>query len=472
MTAAALVTGNFTALTGVTVATNPAGLAISVDGTAYTAPQTFLWAPGSNHTVAVSSPLSGPAGTRYVWSNWSDGGALSHGVVAPASPATYTASFTTQYLLTLAASPGAGGTLTPSPASPGGDGYYTSGTSVQVTASANSGYQFGSFSGALTGLTNPQTVNMTAVSSVTGTFSVVLTGTPLAVAAIPASGSGSGSTFTYTFAHPNGWQSLNVVNVLIGSFLDGRHACYVAYVVPTATLLLVNDAGDAAGPFAGTVVLSDPTVIANSQCGARLISAAGNGTTLTLTLQMTFPGSFSGNRLVYAAARDRAENNSGWQPLGVWQVPGSPAGVITAAGLSPAHGSGLAQTFTATFTDTKGTFDIGVVNLLINNFIDGRHGCYLAYVAQSNLLVLVNDAGDAGGPFSGSLSLGDTGNIRNTQCTVGLLSASSVGNSLTLTLNITLTSPSSGNQILFVAARDLTGGNNTDWQALGIWAVP
>ena len=108
-----------------------------------------------------------------------------------------------------------------------------------------------------------------------------------------------------------------------------------------------------------------------------------------------------------------------------------------------------------------------MVNLLINNFIDGRHGCYLAYVTQSNLLALVDDAGDAGGPFAGSLSLGDIGTVKNSQCTVGLVSASSVGNSLTLTLNITLTSPSSGNQILFTAARDLAGGNNTDWQALG-----
>ena len=191
MTAASSVTGNFTALTGVAVATNPAGLPISVDGTAYTAPRTFLWAPGSNHTVAVNSPLSGPVGTRYVWSNWTDGGALSHTVVAPASAATETASFITQYLLTLGTSPPAAGTLTPNPASPGGDGYYTSGTAVQVTASANSTYQFANFSGALTGSTNPQTVNMTAASAVTGNFSVGYRH-PATSRRGAASGSGSG----------------------------------------------------------------------------------------------------------------------------------------------------------------------------------------------------------------------------------------------------------------------------------------
>src|SRR4029077_19280640 len=40
----------------VTVQTTPAGLAFSVDGTNYTAAQTFSWAPGSSHTIATTSP--------------------------------------------------------------------------------------------------------------------------------------------------------------------------------------------------------------------------------------------------------------------------------------------------------------------------------------------------------------------------------------------------------------------------------
>jgi len=54
-----------------------------------------------------------------------------------------------------------------------------------------------------------------------------------------------------------------VVNVLINNFLDGRQACYLAYVVSPGFLLLVDDAGDAGGPFAGSQ---------NSQCAASLAS--------------------------------------------------------------------------------------------------------------------------------------------------------------------------------------------------------
>jgi len=81
----------------------------------------------------------------------------------------YTANFTTQYLLTLAASPNGWGSLTANPAS--ADGYYANGTSVQITAAATSGFAFTGFSGDLTGSTNPQSIAMTAPRSVTGSFS-------------------------------------------------------------------------------------------------------------------------------------------------------------------------------------------------------------------------------------------------------------------------------------------------------------
>ncbi len=165
------VTANFNVQTIVT--TNPSGRSITVDGQNFVAPQTFFWVPGSSHTVTVSSPQNGAAGTQYVWSNWSDGLAISHNIVTPATPTTYAANFTTKYLLTLAASPAGAGSMTANPTSP--DGYYASGTSVQVTAAANAGYQFANFTGDLSGATNPQSVVMSAARSVTGNFNVAST---------------------------------------------------------------------------------------------------------------------------------------------------------------------------------------------------------------------------------------------------------------------------------------------------------
>ena len=93
-----------------TITTNPAGLQITVDGTTYTAPQTFSWSPGSSHNLSLPSPQGG-TGTRYVFSSWSDGGSQSHTVTMPASGTTYTANFLPQYSLTVSVSPVAGGTV-------------------------------------------------------------------------------------------------------------------------------------------------------------------------------------------------------------------------------------------------------------------------------------------------------------------------------------------------------------------------
>jgi hypothetical protein len=147
-----------------TVMTVPSGLNITIDGTTYPAPQTFTWPAGSVHTLAVNTP-QGSAGTQYVFNSWSDGGALSHTITAPAANGSYAASFSTQYLLTTNANPAADGTVT-------AGGWFNSGTSVVVTAAPNTGYQFTGFLGNLTGTTNPQTIVMNAPENVTATFSI------------------------------------------------------------------------------------------------------------------------------------------------------------------------------------------------------------------------------------------------------------------------------------------------------------
>jgi uncharacterized protein (TIGR03437 family) len=76
-----------------TVATNPPGLAVVVDGVNLTSPQAFDWTPGTSHTISVASP-QGSGGTRYVFTSWSDGGGETHSIVASSSLATYIANLT------------------------------------------------------------------------------------------------------------------------------------------------------------------------------------------------------------------------------------------------------------------------------------------------------------------------------------------------------------------------------------------
>ena len=151
MNAPVEVTGNFAALTSVTVTTAPPGRSLTVDSAPCTSPCGFQWVAGSNHTIATSTTQAGGAGTQYVFSNWSDAGAASHAVTTPSSTVTYTANFTTQYYLTTSANPAAAGSIVPA------SGWYNSGAVVSVSASANANYQFSAFSGGLSGSSTPQT---------------------------------------------------------------------------------------------------------------------------------------------------------------------------------------------------------------------------------------------------------------------------------------------------------------------------
>ena len=138
---------------------------VLVDGTTYSPAQTFSWQPGSSHTIATTSPQNGGTGVRYVWSNWSGGGAISH-TVAPTTNKTYTAKFNKQYYLTM--THGTGGTVIPA------SGWKGSGTTVSISATPASGYHFtnwsGTGTGSYSGTNNPASITMGGPIAETANF--------------------------------------------------------------------------------------------------------------------------------------------------------------------------------------------------------------------------------------------------------------------------------------------------------------
>ena len=149
----------------VTVQTNPVGRTFTVDGTTYSSTQTFSWVPGSSHTIATTSPQSGGTGVQYVWTNWTGGGAISH-TVAPTTNKTYTATFRTQYYLTMAH--GTGGTVSPA------SGWKNSGAAFSIRAWPATNYSFDSWTGtgtgSFSGTTNPVPITMGGPITETATF--------------------------------------------------------------------------------------------------------------------------------------------------------------------------------------------------------------------------------------------------------------------------------------------------------------
>ena len=152
----------------VTVQASPSGRSFTVDGTPSTTSRTFSWVSGTSHTVATSSPQSGGPGVQYVWSGWSDGGAMSH-TVSPTSGTTYTASFATQYRLDTGASPAGSGTVVLTPAGT----WFSPGQAVQLTASAANGYAFSAWMGVDSASGGTASVTMNAYRNVTANFTAI-----------------------------------------------------------------------------------------------------------------------------------------------------------------------------------------------------------------------------------------------------------------------------------------------------------
>jgi hypothetical protein len=296
----------------------------------------------------------------------------------------------------------------------------------------------------------------------------------------PGSGSAFSQVFTFTFTDPNGYSDLSVLDVLINNYLDGVGACYFAWVPSGASagyVYLVDDAGD--GGYAGGSPMFVPTSnsLSNSQCtiSGTGSSVSSNGNTLTLTLAITFTSGFAGNKIFYMAARSNTQN-SGWQALGTWNVPGAAPVGPAVGGVNPGRSTSMGQTYTFTFTDSNGYTDLNVLDILTNSFLDGISACYVAYVptgATTGYLYLVDDAGDGGYAAGSPLLLSSGGTLQNSQCTINTTgsSASASGNTLNLNLNIAFNAGFAGNQVFYLAARN-SGSGNSGWQAVGSVTVP
>ncbi|MCE9616089.1 MAG: right-handed parallel beta-helix repeat-containing protein [Lentisphaerae bacterium] len=203
-----------------TLQTSPAGLAVQADATTSAAPRALVWKTNSVHTIAVSSPLAGGAGTQFLFSAWSDGGAQVHSVTGLINGTTLTAAFSTQMLWTTAVEPVASaGTVMP----PGGVWYELS-AAVGAEAVAASGWVFTNWAGTVTG-TNPQ-AGVTMNQAHHGIAQFAPTGTVVRVYSTPAGRDIDVDGTTWT-TNMFSWQPGDVHSVSVAPTQDVGSVRYV-----------------------------------------------------------------------------------------------------------------------------------------------------------------------------------------------------------------------------------------------------
>ena len=274
------------------------GTVLTVDGTSYaysSLPVTINVPYGTSVTYSYASPISGGTGTQYVFSSLTGcGQTASSGTFTPSqTTCTISASYTEQYYLTMAASPSGDGTVSP------GSEWINAGSSVTITATASSGYNFvdwtcsgtGCYSGTSSSETftpsGPvsETANFAAIVSSTGSASAATSGgagactssttapTGLGVSyystSVALSGVTSGSNY-YELTPPNGNNNLhtlyyyNITPVALSGGIGSTFTYYIADINSGGAAYFNNPVWLAIGSSptadAGIVIDYDPCV--------------------------------------------------------------------------------------------------------------------------------------------------------------------------------------------------------------------
>ncbi|MEM4098905.1 MAG: hypothetical protein QXW57_04045, partial [Candidatus Micrarchaeaceae archaeon] len=137
------------------------GAPVTVDGNSETTPYTIIVNYGTVVSYSYGSPFSGGSGVQYV------NPSPASGSITVTSTTTITASYTTQYYLTMVANPSSEGSVS-------GGGWHNAGSQVSISADAYYSYYFsswtGSGSGSYTGTNNPATVTMNGPITETANF--------------------------------------------------------------------------------------------------------------------------------------------------------------------------------------------------------------------------------------------------------------------------------------------------------------
>ena len=127
--------------TATTIATNPPGLEIRVDGERVVTPTSFDWTPGSKHVLQVPSAQS--SGTeRYVFGRWSDKGGFRRVITADPEVTWYEANFIVQKQLRACAVPPEAGEVTVLPESSGAFHSLRAAIQIEAAADPDAGLEF------------------------------------------------------------------------------------------------------------------------------------------------------------------------------------------------------------------------------------------------------------------------------------------------------------------------------------------
>jgi hypothetical protein len=268
--------------------------------------------------------------------------------------------------------------------------------------------------------------------------------------------------FTATYSDGLGYADIQEAWFMVASDVSGVAGCFAKWVPASNTLYLGDDA---ARVWMGPIQAGSGATLQNSQCvlNGATSSGSGSGNILTARFGLSFASGFTGLRNTYLYVVGSA-GNSGWQQEGTWTPGAIP--VPSNVSVTPGSGGGLAQVFTATYSDAQGYGDIREAWFMVASDVTGVAGCFAKWVPASNTLYLGDDAARV---WMGPIQAGSGTTLQNSQCVLNgaTSSGSGTGNTLTVRFGLSFASGFTGlrNTYLYVVG----SAGNTGWQQEGTW---
>lgn len=280
----------------------------------------------------------------------------------------------------------------------------------------------------------------------------------------PNSGTGDQQTFTFVFSDTKAAANVTTTAMMVNSSVTGTNSCWLVYSRASNTISLLWDSATGSN----SKPLGSSATIYNSQCAVGVVTMSVSGNSTILTVPLAFRGAFTGPKNIYMYAVG-PNGNTGWVQKGSYSVVAG--GVPVANSVAPAVGSGSAQPFSFVMSDQAGSNFLlaGAMLFTANQGFNLDNSCYLLYDRPGGRFYLFGNSVSGG---SASITIGSTGTLSNSQCTLyGSGSSAVIGaTTITITLNLAFSPSFAGPKNSFLFASET--GVNTGWVQVGTWTAP
>jgi hypothetical protein len=303
---------------------------------------------------------------------------------------------------------------------------------------------------------------------------------PSVVSISPLRGTGATATFTSVYHHPQGGHYLAYLLVLPTPnivWFTAKGSCLVEYNTygnnKTGGVRLIDDAGT--GWHGGIEGVKGP-VLSNSHCSVNtgLVQATYSDATknLTVTVPLTFTGTFSGPLTTFIQEQDNTGAWTGMTQFGTWTafpavMPKPNQGVYISSITHPAYNTLGPSSVDVTFGHTAGLPAFSMTHILLaDSIVGGTNRCHIIYFHADGSIKLVNDAGTDFVPQTGSYH-------QNSTCRIGtgvnndVMTKSASGEGLRLHIPMLFNSNNVKTRLNIWANAFDNYGNVTHWLAPG-----